>query len=497
MFAVGEFFPTEQKRHKKRIERYKENQKLFRGKHYDVFERVHQRLTQSQRDTVYITANFPGLICKKSADFLFGETPTFSAGNGKDHSPEQETIERLVQENRLHIINYESALGNAYRGDAFYKVRYSQHYDGFLDESIDPYRIIIEQQKAEYVFPEPLPTNENLIFAYHIAYPVLYERDGKDDWQLFVESHYPGLIKYRKLRMEPITYNMDNKVKQWRIYAEIPPKEGEKREVTTGVPFPLVVHVPNYGTDESWEGIDDLTEHKAIFDEIDNRLSQIANILDKHADPAMAVPTGSLEEDDNGQPMFHASRDKVFEVDEKDVVPKYITWDGQLMAAFKELETLLDFLLTTAELPPVALGRDNSGTSHTSGAAVKFRMNSLLAKINRKRQYYAEGLAKVLYIAQLLEHAQSPVKPGYEPTVPKIQFKDGLPDDELEMANLTSIRTGGKPTLSQKTALMRVDDMTEEQAEAELERIRREEQEEMPVDSSIFNESEDVEEDTE
>ncbi|MDT2236641.1 hypothetical protein P7H19_10530 [Paenibacillus larvae] len=139
---------------------------------------------------------------------------------------------------------------------------------------------------------------------------------------------------------------MDNKVKQWRIYAEIPPKEGEKREVTTGVPFPLVVHVPNYGTDESWEGIDDLSEHKAIFDEIDNQLSQIANILDKaHADPAMAIPTGSLEEDDDGQPTFRAGRDKIFEVDKDETfTPKYITWDGQLMAAFKELETLLDFL---------------------------------------------------------------------------------------------------------------------------------------------------------
>ncbi|MDT2258282.1 hypothetical protein P7H06_00050 [Paenibacillus larvae] len=108
-----------------------------------------------------------------------------------------------------------------------------------------------------------------------------------------------------------------------------------------------------------------------------------------------------------------------------------------------------------------------------------------------------KGLRESCIIAQLLEHAQAPGRLNYEPTVPKIQFKDGLPDDELEMANLTSIRTGGKPTLSQKTALMRLDDMTEEQAEAELERIRREEREEMPVDSSIFNESKDVEEETE
>ncbi|MDT2262164.1 hypothetical protein P7H06_25450 [Paenibacillus larvae] len=82
------------------------------------------------------------------------------------------------------------------------------------------------------------------------------------------------------------------------------------------------------GLTNLWEGIDDLSEHKAIFDEIDNRLSQIANI-DKHADPAMAIPTGSLEEDDDGQPIFRAGRDKIFEVDKDEpLLPKYITWDG-------------------------------------------------------------------------------------------------------------------------------------------------------------------------
>ncbi|MDT2262368.1 hypothetical protein P7H12_00070 [Paenibacillus larvae] len=64
------------------------------------------------------------------------------------------------------------------------------------------------------------------------------------------------------------------------------------------------------------------------------------------------------------------------------------------------------------------------------------------------------------------------------------------------MANLTSIRTA-KPILSQKTALMRLDDMTEEQAEAELERIRREERRKCLSTPSIFNESKDVEEETE
>ncbi|MDT2287350.1 hypothetical protein P7H17_16715 [Paenibacillus larvae] len=87
---------------------------------------------------------------------------------------------------------------------------------------------------------------------------------------------------------------------------------------------------------------------------------------------------------------------KIFEVDKDETfTPKYITWDGQLMAVIAaELETLLDFLLTTAELPPVALGRDNSGTSHTSGAAVKFRMTCCLPRSTVSASTMRKGLRK-------------------------------------------------------------------------------------------------------
>src|SRR5690606_15410796 len=188
----------------------------------------------------------------------------------------------------------------------------------------------------------------------------------------------------------------------------------------SGVPFPLVVHVPNFALDDSWEGIDDLTDLKPLFDELNNRLSQIAVILDKHADPAIAVPAGSLTEDEKGNPAFHVGRDKVFEVLGKDdVIPVYITCDGKLSAAFKELEFMIDKIVMLAEIPPVALGKDNAGTSGASGLSIKWRMNSLLAKIIRKRQYYNKALKQVLLIAQLLEHAQmkkAGKRPDYEVT---------------------------------------------------------------------------------
>src|SRR5690606_8341118 len=245
-------------------------------------------------------------------------------------------------------------------------------------------------------------------------------------WVLNIESHYPGRIVYRRMTMSEINTNFDNEVTRWKIQGEI---TGARREVKTGVPFPLVVHVPNFALDDSWEGIDDLSDLKPMFDELNNRLSQIAVILDKHSDPAIAVPAGSSTEDEKGNPVFNVGRDKVLEdLGKDDVIPVYSAWDGDMDAAFKALEFLIDKVVMLAEIPPVALGKDNAGTPGASGLAIKWRMNSLLAKINRKRQYYNKALKRVLLIAQLLEHAQmkkAGKRPDYEVTVPIIQFKDG------------------------------------------------------------------------
>lgn len=480
LFNIGEYFPPET--HQERVERYRKNKLIVKGNH-SLFN--NDILTGEQTSLVFIASNLPGTISKKSADFLFGETPVFSAGKDSN-SNEQKAIERIVEENDLHITNYESALSNAYRGDSFYKIRWGQRYGGLLNETTDPYRVFIEAQRAEYVFPETLSGDDTSIFAFHIAVPVVIDGTGDQDWVLNVESHYPGLIKYSKYHISPFrTSSFENAVVEWKIIDEI---VSERREVETGIPVPLVVHIPNYSTDDEWQGIDDISENESIFAEIDNRLSRIAEILDKHSDPAMAVPAGTLGEDAKGNPIFHAGRDKIFEVlDKSEVVPQYITWNGQLDAAFKQLELLLDHLLIVSELPPVALGKTDSGTSGASGFSVKWRMNSLLAKINRKRQYYNKGLKHVLFIAQSLEHAKSDEKLNYEITVPKIKFKDGLPDDEMEQSTIAQIRTGGKPTQSQRSAIMEIHGYTEEQAEIEIERIREEENAESFVDTTVFN----------
>lgn len=480
-FRQGEFYPPVEDQ--ERIKRYKQNKELFKGNHHDLFRSMN--LTRSGR--FYLSVNLAGIIVKKSADFLLGDGVTISAGK-EEHSNEQEALERLASDNEMDIQLYESALGNSYRGDSFFKVRYGQEHGGDLPSAIDPYKVRIEPVPAEFVFPEESMYSAKKHTAYHIAIPVRHKRnrtgDHWDSWRLEVESHYAGRIEYYTYKMRVIESTTDGKPKVWKIGALV-----EDDSKATGVNLPLVVHVPNYATDDNALGLDDLTELRSLFDELNNRFTQIASILDKHADPAMAIPDGIMEVDEHGRPFFKVSETKVFEVDKKDIIPQYITWNGQLQSAYEEIDRLTTQILTIAELPEVALGLGQSGTSGSSGFAIKWRMNSLLSKIKRKRKYYEQGLQRVFLLAQMLEHAHDVA--DYEITKPKFVFSDGLPRDEGEVTSIMLQKTGGAVLKSRKTALMELEGLTEEQAEAEIARIKEEESEERaaePVGTpSFFN----------
>lgn len=477
MFKVGEVFPPQA--HFDRVQRYRTNKTLFKGYHADVF-RDNTLGSNRVKEILYISVNLAGIICKKSADFLFGEEIKITTG--KEVGKDQEALDRFYNDNHLNILLYESALSNAYSGDSFIKVRYGQEYGGELPQELDTPRVIIEALSPDNVFPDTVKWDKNKIKVFHVT-NTFYDQDKKQ-WYLNVESHISGAIYYHSYTVTPLYHDYDMVPIRFSIDGMV---EDSLKVVYTGVKSPLVIHIPNLATSDEWQGVDDLTELHPLFDEINNRLSQIADILDKHSNPAMAVPSGLLSEDENGNAQFNVAFSKVFEVmGKEDILPSYITWNGQLNEAFQELDRLIDLVLTTSEIPAVALGRGDSGTSGSSGLAIKWRMNSLLAKINRKRQYYSKGIKQILKVAQELENVVG--IETYAPVIPVLQFSDGLPQDDLEQATIMNMRTGGLPTLSQKSAIMQLHKITEEQAEAEIKRIKEEQEADQVVASpSIFD----------
>lgn len=489
-FEKGNFYPPVE--HEDRLKKYEENRLLFEGKHRELVDKYQV----NPRGTLYVSVNLAGLISKKSADFLIGDGITISAGKEEvdAENKEQLALERIYNDNQLDLRLYESALGNSYRGDSFFKVRFGHEIeDTELGIKLGDKRAQIETIPAKYVFPETSPYNVKVKEGYHIAIPIRVKpaEDGKrmGDWELQVESHFPNEIIRFNRELAVVRTDVNGKPESWKIgdYSMEPKVE------TTNVPYPLVVHISNYSTDDSEMGLDDLSELKPMFDELNNRFSQIANILDKHSDPAMAVPSDVMEVDEFGRPIFKVAESKVFEISHKDdIIPQYITWNGQLIEAYSEVDRLTSEILTLAEIPEMALGKSEAGTSGSSGASIRMRMNSLLSKVNRKKLYYEEGLKRMLVIAQMVEH-ESGKEVDYEITVPKLKFTDGLPKDEAVQTSIYLQKSGGAILKSRKSSMMELEGMTGEQADAEIAQILKEEElaraveKEQEGNSDVFN----------
>lgn len=462
--------------HKERLQRYDQNKKLFKGLHKDVYPYWAQKMAQEQQDFIELIVNLPGMLSKLSADLLFGEFPSFRAdaedddppakddAEAKKEKPEQEALERLIKRNKLHRVNYQLALGTSYRGDGLIKVRYGKR----TTYSKEP-EAIIEEIPPSIWYPVTSPDNVS-----EIEYHVLAWMKKIDDKTSFLraELHFPGkvenqlwLLKDSKLyqRVEWSTAQ-----KMFAEYAEI------EESVDTGLDFPLIFHIPNFAVGDETFGIDDYMELDTLFQEINARLSQVSLVLNKHADPNMYGDPMALEVDPfTGVPRLR-SGGKFFPVNPGDQAPGYVTWDGQLTAAFSQMDKLLEMIFYVADVAPALFGFDKTGAA-SSGTALKLRLIRTLAKINRKRIYFDDALKNALYAAQLLEQKFGrPPEGTYNADRPHIEWKDGLPQDAMEAAQIEQIRTGSKATTSIKSAIRRLDGLEDDQIERELQEIEKE-----------------------
>lgn len=123
-----------------------------------------------------------------------------------------------------------------------------------------------------------------------------------------------------------------------------------------------------------------------------------------------------------------------------------------------------------AEISPTLTGLDKAGYPE-SGRALKYRLIRTLAKIGRKRIFYEEGIKKILNLAMQLENVLG--INSYE--IPKINivWSDGLPDDySVKIVDEANRIASG--TTSIKSAIKRIDNCSDEVAEAEYQKIMEE-----------------------
>lgn len=427
-----------------RLTLYNANRDLFEGEHDKVFKDWVRLLRDDQQASLEIILNWPKRLSTLFADLLLGEPPQIKAGD--EGSPEQEVVQRYLDAGLLNTA-YEVALDVSRFGVGLFKAR----YDG---------EGIVEAQTPLCWFPVVRPDNVKDVQCHVLAWD--YEE---------TEERFIGARTLRRLKVEihergRLTTRVYD-ITSGNISAQIEPEQ----VVMTGVDDFLVVPVYNLSTADRLTGLDDYSDLDSVIQEIEIRIAQISRILDKHSDPNMYGPDSALEQDaKTGQWQFRGGG-KFFPVAQGEQPPGYVTWNGQLEAAFREIDLLMEQFYALSETTAAAFGQLKAGLAE-SGSALKRLMLAPLAKVNRIRMRFDPALKRVLKLASALEVAQGMANAIKLEDV-HITWQDGLPDDELERTQI-EVQRYGAGLSSLESALQRLDGLEGEALQQEIEQIKGE-----------------------
>lgn len=494
LFKVGALFPPTDSL--PRLAKYEKGRALYDGRHKELYQRAQTMLADTPHAAklkqLYIAVNLVDIIVHKPSDLMYNDYPSYESGKDPK-SVEQQRLNSIVEENDLNILGQEITTGAGFRGDSFLKTYFNYRQD-FSDLPIIPNGVemesMIEAQDPSTVFPELARGSKKRFKAMNIAYiEWVTLPNGKERPYLNVERHMAGFIQYSRflLNAAPII-SMQNGIPQtqYEILEEVQTMRAAD-VVETGVPMILVHHVPHKSHDEQWNGVSATEKIENLILAINDRLTQIDYVLLKNSDPTVygADIEGMSEMQIGG---------RYIPVRKDEVTPAYMQFSGLLDDAFKQLDLLINLVFQLSETPQWLFGTTlgnagGTGTSHTDGAAIKARFMPILSKVKRMRGHLDRALRDALYCAQLLENiANGKGFTKYEATYPKIRWRDGIPANEKEMAEVMQIRTGARPTIDVKTAIKVLDSLDDSQVREVLDRMEEDAKKDQLASPSVFNE---------
>ena len=428
-----------------RLKLYEQNKDLFKGRHERVFKNWVKLLREDEKAILELILNWNKRLSLLWADLLLGEPPQITAGD--PDSKEQLALKNLMGDEFFNV-SYEVAIDVSRFGVGLLKVRH------------DGSKSIIEGQPPTYWFPVVNPANLKEITHQVLAWVVEEIVPGvvgnKKQKVLYCEIHEKGKITYRKYKCTGD--KLGSLMEPEKIQA-------------TNIKDMLIIPVNNIVTTDTIIGMDDYSDLDAIIQELETRLAQIAKILDKHSDPNMYGPESALTVDPvTGETKFIAGG-KFFPVDDQEKPPGYIVWEGQLEAAFKEIDVLMGQLFMLSETSAACFGELKSGLAE-SGSALKRLMMAPLAKVNRIRMRFDPAMKKALRIASELEVAQSTTGAMRLENI-NIGWQDGLPDDPVESTQV-EVQRFGAGLSSLESSVKRLYGLTGKQLQEELDKIEAE-----------------------
>jgi len=434
-----------------RIDRYTRYTLLRDGKHEQAFQNIINKYGHTyksdaklQMPSRFISVNLPKEITRIGADLMFDEKPQVKAGENT------EWVQLAWEELQLSRILYESVDYAGARGDAILRIRVEDK-ELYVD-AIDPsmYKPIYDdgvetgQPDAQELWTQTTIQQGDTIIPVSL-----------------VETYRDGVL----------TYRLTDGSKEYRV-EDYFPEYAEPIDLKLAGDEQLIIHIKNSGSPISIWGTSDYSDIEGLIYEVDNRTSRIAAILDKHSSPKLKAPKGTMDNLKKGGEF------DIFEYmpQNGDVSIEYLSWDGQLVAAFQHLESTIDLMLQIANITPAMVGRDKVGGGAESGRALKFKLIRTLAMKHRKEMYWSLAIRQLLWTLQVLSSQNGYTIAGersQEPVYPTVEFSDSIIMDEVERIENIE-RQLGAGLISKVEAMQNFHNIEEEIAQARLERINSE-----------------------
>lgn len=398
-----------------RHDQYKDYQNIFNN--YED-EWLMLRQFKSKINHPYLAIALPREIVTLYSDMAFS-TPVNAFAENKETD---NALDDIIENNNLDMMLSEASLTQAIKGGVVFK--------NYLDHGESKISFI----EPDYYFPKFSPTDKRKLISETIAYP--FTEDRKQ--YLYTETYEPRNGEYWCITS---IYVFQNE----KIGAEI-----SRNEVNTKLTHssPLT-YIPFVRSGNSFWGESLYKGLTPLFDELNHRVTQIADVLDRHSDPNMYADPSFFE--DNGE---FQSGGKAYPVDHSngEKPPGYITFDWSAEWNFKFIdEIIFKALHYVSPLAPSLYGLDTA--SQASGRSLLIKSWRTQCMVKRSHMYWRAALKKILYVAQQLEIISG--KASYKPEVANVEITLNIPTDFYEMAQAEQLKVQSGLS-SKKSAIARL-----------------------------------------
>lgn len=445
-----------------RLKGYKDNADLFDDNialvlkpYYDRLGEIISGLKEKNyvNDSFFNIPNYWQLSTIKTGDLMVGDEP-----NIKCEKKQDDIDEALIYTEFFSKLN-ELVYDNDSLGECIVRP--------YIDKS--GRRTFVSNNPSMW-FPIVNPENVKEVLTDVLAWTVCTFQDAnepsRNKYELCVKIQNRGetSIEYRR-------YKIDKHFYKSYIYQPTQENCGTCHFFTIGklleqrveeAPYTqLVIQIPGVTTSRSLHGISNYERITAIVAEIAIRESLANFILDQNSAPRMGAPESAFVKNKDGRWVLKTGG-RNFVVAPNEQPPVYITWDGNLTSNENRIAELKKELFAMCEMGTIINHDDiNSSQGHE---ALEVKMTNPKLKVRRMAGKFKTPLKRL--IAYLINDDSIADKDI------SIIFNDGIPVSENQ--NLDMAQKKKNLGVSTQSVLIEYFGLTEEQAQAEVEKARQE-----------------------